>query len=271
MQVCRKGVSKMTRSKKWLVLLVSSLAVLFFLTSGCDTGGGGVSSSRLFMPSGSGVTGAVTVSGGMTNTKEQMYWLANALQQGGIIALAISASNNMAVSGYEAAHRRGVEMIKSNSQIHSRLGKIGIMGFSMGGGAVVNLGNMADVDAVVAMAPYMPNPRSGHHAATMILTGTGDTIAPASMGAGAYRRLPQSVPRLYGSVRGVSHMHWMTSGSKGAEVDYIVAWAKFYLNGDQSAYNVFANGGGNRLTDYQFDPGDGPTGDGGSDPVPGCN
>jgi hypothetical protein len=263
----------MTTSKKW-VLLVLPLAVLFFITSGCDTGGsgGGVSSSRLFMPSGSGVTGAVTVSGGMTNTKEQMYWLAEALQKGGIIALAISASNNMAVSGYESAHKRGVEMIKSNSQI----GKIGIMGFSMGGGAVVNLGNMADVDAVVAMAPFTPSPRSGHHAATMILTGTTDSTAPASMGSGAYNRLPQSVPRMYGSVKGVGHMHWMTSGSKGAEVDYIVAWAKYYLNGDQSAYSVFSNGGGSRLADYKFDPGDGPTGGtggtgGGTTPTPGCN
>lgn len=266
----------MTTSKKW-VILISSLAVMFFLFSGCETGGGGgVSSSRLFMPSGSGVTGAVTVSGGMTNTKEQMYWLANALEDGGIIALAISASNNMSVSGYEAAHRRGVEMIKSNSQIGNRLGKIGIMGFSMGGGAVVTLGNLDDVDVVVGMAPFGPSPRADHHAATMILTGTTDGIAPASMGAGAYRRLPSSVPRLYGSVRGVGHMHWMTSGSKGAEVDYIVAWAQYYLNGDQSAYDVFANGGGNRLTDYEFDPGDGPTGGGGggggdTDPVPGCN
>lgn len=269
----------MTRSKKW-VLLVAALAMLFFFASGCDDGGsagGGaaVRSSRLFMPPGSGTTGAVTVSGGMTNTKEQMYWLARGLQEGGIIALAITASNNMSVSGYERAHRQGVEMIKSNSQIRSRLGKIGIMGYSMGGGAVITLGNLPDVDVVVGMAPFGPTPRSDHHAATMILTGTADTIAPAAMGSGAYRRLPNSVPRLYGSVRGVSHMHWMSgAASRGSEMDYIVAWAQYYLNGDQSAYSTFSSGGGNRLSNYDFDPGSGPTGGGsggGSVPAPGCD
>lgn len=261
---------KMTRSKKWAPIIFVSLAAICFLFSGCIPGGG-VSSSQLFMPSGNNVTGAVTVSGGMTNTKEQMYWLARALQNGGIIALAITASDNMSVSGYQSAHEQGVELLKTNSQIGNRLGKIGIMGFSMGGGAVVNLGYMDDVDVVVAMAPFGPNPRAGHHAATMILTGTADTIAPASMGRGAYNNLPDSVPRLYASVRGASHLLWMTSGSKGSEVDFIVAWAQYYLNGAQSAYSVFANGAPGDLTDYQFDPGAGGTGPNPT-PYPGpCN
>ncbi len=255
----------MTVSKKIMLLFVFSLAVTCFLFFACVPGGGGVSSSRLFMPSGNNVTGAVTVSGGMTNTKEQMYWLAQALQDAGIIALAISASDNMSVSGYESAHEAGVEMIQSNSQIASRLGKIGIMGFSMGGGAVINQGHMPDVDVVVAMAPFGPRPRTGYHAATMILTGTADTIAPASMGKGAFNNLPASVPRLYASVRGASHMLWMTSSAKGSELDFIIAWAQHYLNGDQSAYDVFANGAPSDLTDYQFNPGNG---GGGTTPTP---
>lgn len=256
-------------TSKRLVLSIFTLAALCFLFAGCVPPGGGtasgVSSSRLFVPSGSGVTGAVTVSGGMTNTKEQMYWLAEALQDGGIIALAISASNNMAVSGYENAHRGGLQILQNNSEIAARRGKLGIMGFSMGGGAVVNLGGTAGVDVVVGMAPFTPSPRQGHHAATMILTGTADTLAPASMGRGAYNRLPSGVPKLYASLQGKSHTYWMTSGRKGSEVDFIVAWSQYYLNGNQSTYSVFSKGPGSGMTDYQFDPGNGGTGGGGDD------
>lgn len=274
----------MKRFKKGLFLLVS-LAVIGLLSTGCyptDGDGGsnggtasGVSSSRLFVPSGSGETGAVTVSGGFTNTKEQMYWLAEALQDGGIIALAISASNNSSISGYERAHQGGLQVLQNNSSIRDRLGKLGIMGFSMGGGAVLNLGDAGIADVVVAMAPYSPDtPGRNHDAATMILTGTNDTTAPARMGENAYERLPSSTPRLYASVSGEGHTHWMTSGRKGSEVEFIVAWAQHYLNGSQAAYDVFANGPGSNLTDYRFNPGDGSSGgngDGDDDSVGGCN
>lgn len=246
----------MSKSRKLLFSALLTALLLFFFYA-CIPGGGGVRSSRLFIPSGSGITGAVTVSGGMTNTKEQMYWLAEALEDAGIIALAITAGDNMSVPGYQSAHEEGVEMLQTNSQIASRLGKIGIMGFSMGGGAVVNLGHMEDVDVVVAMAPFGPSPRSGYHAATAIFTGTRDTTAPARMGKSAFDRIPDSVPRLYASVEGVGHMHWMSSGRKGSELDLIVAWAQYYLNGDESAYGVFSSGEPNGLTDYEFYPGDG--------------
>lgn len=241
------------RTSKKLVYLILSLLLVSFVFTGCEPGDGAVSSSQLFIPSGNNVTGAVTVSGGMTNFKEQMYWLAEALEDGGIIALAISARDNMSVRGYQSAHERGVEMLQTESRISSRLGKIGIMGFSMGGGAVVNLGNHPDVDCVVAMAPFTPNPRNGYHAPTMILTGTADTTAPATMGQRAYRSIPSSVPKLYGSVNGIGHMHWMRDGRKGAEVDYIVAWAQYYLNDDTGAYNVFSRDN-NRFSGYQFNP-----------------
>ncbi|MBR9982700.1 MAG: hypothetical protein KFF50_16835 [Desulfatitalea sp.] len=276
----------MKTARKILPLMLT-LAVLFFFAA-CDTGSGtgntydigssaagsGISSARVFVPAGTNVTGAATVSGGFTNNKEQFYWLAEKLQAGGIIAMAISASNNSSISGYERAHRDGVSLLasensNSRSSINGRVGKRGIMGFSMGGGAVINLGTLAGVDAVVAMAPYSPStPSRNHNAATMILTGTSDTTAPARMGEGAYDRLPSSTPRLYASLRSTSHMYWMNNSRPGSEADFIVAWAQHYLNGDQAAYNVFSRGAGSGMTNYKFNPGSGGNGD---TPPAGCN
>jgi dienelactone hydrolase len=272
-----------------LLSLFFALAFLFFF--GCDGGGttpggntydigssaagSGISSARVFVPSGSGQTGAATVSGGFTNNKEQFYWLAQRLQSGGIIAMAISASNNSSISGYERAHRDGMNLLasentNSRSAINGRVGKRGIMGFSMGGGAVINLGSLAGVSAVVAMAPYSPDtPSRNHTAATMIFTGTSDMTAPARMGEGAYNNLPSTTPRLYASLSGKSHMYWMNNSRPGSEADFIVAWAQYYLNDDQAAYSVFSRGAGSGMTNYKFNPGSG-DGGGGTDPG-GCN
>lgn len=250
-----------------LFALTCTLAIVFF-SFGCDggdtydiSGGSGISSARVFVPAGDGETGATTVSGGFSNTKEDMYWLAQRLQAGGVIAMAISASNNMSISGYESAHRGGMQLLASedtrtSSPIYGRVGKRGIMGYSMGGGAVINLGDYSGVEAVVAMAPYSPDtPSSSHDAATMILTGTADVIAPASMGEGAYNRLPDSTPKLYASMVGESHLFWVNNSNPGSAADFIVAWAQYYLSDDASAYSVFSQGPGRGMTDYDFDPG----------------
>jgi hypothetical protein len=105
----------------------------------------------------------------------------------------------------------------------------------------------------------------------MILTGTSDSTAPPRMGEGAYNNLPSTTPRLYASLSGKSHTYWMTSGSKGSEVDFIVAWSQYYLNANQSAYSVFSQGAGRGMTDYKFNPGSGGSSSSSSSSSGGCN
>jgi hypothetical protein len=79
--------------------------VLFGTLGACDGGtssgvchenagsGSGVSSSRLYYPCNiddMSNVGATTVSGGFTNSKEDMYWLADYLASEGLVVLAIS-------------------------------------------------------------------------------------------------------------------------------------------------------------------------------------
>ncbi|MFW6080343.1 MAG: hypothetical protein ACOC7W_00405, partial [Desulfosalsimonas sp.] len=211
----------------------------------------GVDSARMFYPSNIAEldnVGATTLSSGMGGTKEGMYWLAEPLAQAGMVVLAISASDNMTVSGYESAHKGGVDRLEElnagGSAISGKVADYGVIGYSKGGGGVINaasdLGD--EVGTCVALAPYMPNPTYNHSAATMILTGTSDMIAPAYMGEGAYDDLPAGVPKLYASMYGEGHMYWNSRSSLGSETEFITAWLKYYLEGDEAAYDVFANG-----------------------------
>ena len=235
--------------------------------------GDGISSARVFYPTNIAQlnnVGATTLSSGMGGSKEGMYWLAEPLAQAGMVVIAVSASNNQTVGGYERAHRGGLSLLQSEnansrSPIYGKLGQRGIIGYSKGGGAVINvasaLGN--PVKTCVALAPWSPSPTRNHTAATMILTGTTDSIAPASMGSGAYNGLPSGVPKLYASMRGEGHFYWNSRSSLGSETDFIRAWLQYYLEGNQGAYNVFSQGPGSGMTDYRFDPADGGGGGGG--------
>jgi len=255
-------------------LLASLLAAsLLFVFTACEPSnvstydirsGDGISSARVFYPSNISSlsnVGATTLSSGMGGSKEGMYWLAEPLAQAGMVVIAIS--------GYERAHRGGLSLLASEntrigSPIRGKLGQRGIIGYSKGGGAVINvasaLGNQ--VGTCVALAPWSPSPTRNHTAATMILTGTTDTIAPAYMGSGAYNNLPSGVPKLYASMRGEGHFYWNNLRTLGSETDFIRAWLKYYLENNQSAYSVFSNGPGRGMTDYRFDPATGGGGGG---------
>jgi hypothetical protein len=268
---------------KFLALLAA--ASLLFILNACEPSnvstydirsGTGISSARVFYPTNISQlsnVGATTLSSGMGGSKEGMYWLAEPLAAAGMVVIAISASDNMTVGGYERAHRGGLTLLsdensRTSSPIRGKLGQRGIIGYSKGGGAVINvasaLGNQ--VRTCVALAPWSPSPTRNHTAATMILTGTTDTIAPAYMGSGAYNSLPAGVPKLYASMRGEGHFYWNSRRTLGSETDFIRAWLKYYLENNQSAYSVFSNGPGSGMTDYRFDSGTG-GGDGGG----GCN
>ncbi|MCF8110768.1 MAG: hypothetical protein K9J85_04695 [Desulfobacteraceae bacterium] len=235
----------------------------------------GVSSARMYYPSNISEldnVGATTLSSGMGGTKEGMYWLAEPLAEAGMIVLAISATDNQTVLGYENAHQGGLDILESensgSSPISGKIGNYGIIGYSKGGGAVINTASeLGDaVTTCVALAPWEPSPTSNHSAATMILTGTVDAIAPAYMGQGAYDDLPAGVPKLYASMSGEGHMYWNDLSNTGSETEFITAWLQYYLEGDEASYDVFANGAGSGMTDYQFD--DGIPDDGGDG---GCN
>jgi hypothetical protein len=271
----------MNLCKKLGVLFIA--AALLFVFAACEpagvrtydiSSGSGISSARVFYPDTidqlSNV-GATTVSGGFSNSKEDMYWLATEIAKAGMIAIAISASSNTSVSGYERAHRGGLDLLRSEntrtgSPIRGKVGSLGLAGYSMGGGAVINVSSAlgTQVGTCMAMAPYNPSPRSTHRAATMILTGSSDLTAPPRVGLGAYNNLPSGVPKLYASMRGQGHLYWVNLRNPGSETEFMQAWMKYYLENNQTAYSIFSNGPGSGMTDYRFDPA---TGGGGG----GCN
>jgi predicted dienelactone hydrolase len=250
-----------------IVALIACIAV-----SACDIGGddgmsgytacyydlgssSGINSVRVLYPcdiqNSSKSYSAATLSGGMTNTKEDMYWLGTRIAENGFVVFALSAASNMSVSSYESAQEACYNLIvsenkKSSSPLFGKIGKIALMGYSMGGGAVLNIGAKlgSKVHSVVAMAPYNPDSNlSGMTASTLLVVGENDTTAsPRSNAEPAYEDLPD-ISKLLAEMSEFGHLEWVNNTS--TEGDYpknlIISWLKYVFTGDETAYQNLIN------------------------------
>jgi hypothetical protein len=204
---------------------------------------------------GSGPFSATTLTGGFTNTKEDMDWLASHLTTHGFIIIAMTPNNNLGTNPeWTAAHMAGISVLKSeNSRSSSPIyGKVNtnalqIMGFSKGGGgALLASANMgSQIKATQAMAPYMDFAYNlnGVSSTTICYTSTADFIAFPRNVVDMYNSLPDSITRTLAYFEGISHTDWY--GSSGNYRDrmktYITSWMKVYLD-NNSAYGSYIQG-----------------------------
>jgi hypothetical protein len=245
-----------------------SILLSLFAFSGCDPdmdtgydyydlkGSESVSSCRVFYPAslatGKDTYPAVTLSGGMSNTKESMYWLAEYLsKEKNIIVFTISAVNNMLVIGYTKAHLDGYEMIVAENDnpesiVYQRIHSYGLMGYSMGGGAVLNAGDeLGDaIDAVVAMAPFNPDRNlNGMIAKPLMIVGQNDLVANAKFHAEpAYDDLPDTMDKCLMELKSFFHSQWSNNHS-GADTPKLLisSWLDMEMNGNTDRIETFLN------------------------------
>ena len=224
----------------------------------------------------SGIAPATTLTGGYTNTKEQMYWLADHLSSHGYIVITMTPTNTLGTPlTWETAHKGGIDKLRSEntrfgSSIRGKVdtNRLGIMGFSMGGGgtllAAADLGNQ--VKTAVPLAPWLGTLYPSYRnitAKTLVISGSSDTVAFPGTIAGYYRDLP-AITKGLAEVRGANHNDWYSSFASSSQQTRFktltTAWLKTYLTGDTS-YQTYFNGSAHNsnvsagwYTDYKYVP-----------------
>lgn len=278
-------MNRMKTTRFFSLLLALFLAL--FLTYGCEPDGGdanpatpgpftkctytsnlsdrGYSSAIVYYPcqTNQGPFAGTTLTGGYTNTKEDMEWLGNHLVTHGYIIIAMTPNNTWGTnSTWREAHNAGIAKLRSeNTRTGSpirglvRTGDLQIMGFSKGGGGALLAASDqgSGIRTTQALAPYMDFSYnlSGIRSATIVHTGSSDSIAPARRGKEMFDALPTSIDRTYAEYSRASHTDWY--GRSGSYRDrfqtYITGWMKVYLDRDTS-YRTYINGSQSWLSDY---------------------
>lgn len=218
-------------------------------------GSGNIESVRVFYPCEMEDTddmyNATTLSGGFTNTKENMYWLGEHLRDEGLVVFAISARNNLTVDGYTKAHLQGFDLMEEEngntaSLVYHKLDKRALVGYSMGGGGVLNAADdLADkLDAMVAIAPYRPDSNlSAVDAASMMIVGQNDTVAPPHYSEDAFDAISDSTVKCLIELADFPHGYWMDNYDSSGTVpkQMIADWLDLNLNGNTAKLSTFIN------------------------------
>ena len=200
---------------------------------------------------------AVTLTGGYTNIKEQMYWLADHLTSHGFIVITITPWNIFGTpTVWEDAHKAGyAELLDQDgtwwSPIRNRVDRnnIGLMGYSMGGGgALLAAADLGDrVQVVAGLSPYLDRVQPDYSrisAAGLMLGGSLDFTATPSAVHSYYQQLPADTSATVGILRGLNHVDWVNLLGSGGTIKnrariLTTAWLKLQLAGDKSVSDVF--------------------------------
>ncbi len=198
--------------------------------------------------------GASTLSGGFTNTKEQMSWLGEHLASHGVITIVFTPTNNQSLNPtiWATGHKGSFQKLKSENQrvgspIQGKVDekKIGIMGYSMGGaGTILAVNELSTaVKAAVPICAFRPvTPTSS--VPMLLQTGTDDTVAVPRNIELAYEAMPATTPKALTKFNGMTHLD-VTNGGPPIQQDniayYGTAWYRVYLGGDQR-YRTYLSG-----------------------------
>ncbi len=225
----------------------------------------GASAAKLYYPSGiSSPIGATTMSAGFTQALGDVDWLSRAVAESGYVVLGLTPSNKYGmVSGWKNMHKGGIAKLQQLNSSHNVLkGKIDLSklqtcGHSKGGGGSLWASSELrdSLRTTIGMAPYREefsnNALGSITAATFIQAGGADTLANNSMTRGEYSGLGQ-ISKMYVEYSGYDHLAWTTTHAAraGRISGDIVAWMKYYMDGDTSRASTLSNKTGTQRYDW---------------------
>lgn len=203
---------------------------------------------------------ALTFTGGITNVKEQVTWLADHVVTYGFILIVMTPTNNLSTNTnvWKKAMLGGLEMLESENQRRSSpiynlvdMNRLAIMGFSMGGGGTLKAANAVGKKIKTALslapheAPVNPSMYTKISVPTVVTTGTRDSICPRDSVLAIFDCLPNDTERLFVNFTNAHHVDWMDVLGDETTHDrfktFIVSWLKYYLEGDAS-YATYLSG-----------------------------
>lgn len=203
---------------------------------------------------------SLTFTGGITNVKEQVAWLADHVVTYGFVLIVMTPTNNLAVNTdvWKNAMLGGLEMLESENNRSSSpiynlvdMNRLGIMGFSMGGGGTLKAANTVGdgIKTALSLAPHEapvdPSMYTNITVPTVVTTGTNDSICPRDSVKDIFDCLPNNLDRLFVNFTDANHVDWMDLlGDKTTHnrfKTFVVSWLKYYLAGD-SSYETYLTG-----------------------------
>jgi hypothetical protein len=183
---------------------------------------------------------AVVLCGGFLNTGPEMASWGPMYASHGIVTVIVTTDGADIPEIRATRLLAAIDELKmlngdSSSPLNGKLsGRYGTSGYSMGGGGTtIATGQNAEIKTSIGLAPWGG---SGNNvkAATLLLCGDADTVAPCNMAQSVYRGIADSTPKMLITISGSTHFDWFgpADAGRGTSGSYALAFQKVFLEGD---------------------------------------
>ncbi len=221
----------------------------------------GFGGGTIHYPTGTtGTMAAIVVIPGFVSSESSIGWWGPKLASHGFVVMTIDTN-----SGYDqpASRARQINaaldyMIdRSNTSSSAIAGmidinRLGVVGWSMGGGGTLRVAEEGRISAAIPLAPYDTTTFRDVQAPTMIIACESDTVAPVRRHASPfYNQLPSGLPKAYFEMNNGNHYCGNGGNSYNDELSRLgVSWMKLHLDKDER-YEQFLCGP-NHTSDYSI-------------------
>ena len=183
---------------------------------------------------------ATTMSGGYTNVKEDMTWMAERMASHGFVVIVFTPTNNRSLNPviWQTGHEAGIEMLLSENQNDQspivdsvNTEKLGITGFSMGGaGTILAANNLGDkIAAAMPLNAFSPAPLTTTTPA-LFVTGTLDRVAVPGRVEAVYDQL-ENTEKALANFSDFGHSITRPGDFESDISSYTVSWYQIHLAG----------------------------------------
>ena len=219
--------------------------------SGLVSGFGG---GTIHYPTGTtGTMGAVVVIPGFVSAESSIDWWGPKLASHGFVVMTIDTN-----TGFDQPPSRARQinaaldyLIEQNSSSRSPIqgmidvNRLGVIGWSMGGGGTLRVATEGRLSAAIPLAPWDTSSINARSVTTPTLTFAcqADLVAPVGVHASPfYNAIPNSTPKAFVEIRNGSHFCANGGGLNNAVLGRLgVSWMKVHMDKD-ARYNQFICG-----------------------------
>ncbi len=212
----------------------------------------GFGGGTIHYPTGTtGTMAAIVVIPGFVSAESSIDWWGPKLASHGFVVLTIDTN-----TGFDQPPSRARQinnaldyLVEQNSRRTSPVNgmidtdRLGVIGWSMGGGGTLRVASQGRIKAAIPLAPWDTTNARGVQAPTLIFACQADVIAPVAVHASPfYNQLPNDIEKAYVEISGGTHYCANGGGLNNDVLSRLgVSWMKRFLDND-TRYSQFLCG-----------------------------
>jgi dienelactone hydrolase len=209
--------------------------------AGAHAGFGG---ATIHYPLTPGTYGGIVIVPGFISVRQQVGWLGPMLASHGFVVMVIDTLTVVDLPAARAAElSAAVNFLANQSPGQAKVDgdRMGLMGWSMGGGGTLEAADNRRVKAAIPMAPWDITAFPLLDTPTMVIACQGDVVAPPALMAQPFYNEIRA-EKAYLAVPGLAN-HFCPTVANNAIAKFSVAWMKRWIDGDTRYSSVICGAG----------------------------